>query len=52
MKNFKQQNNVNAVEIWNLNKFKGQYKHGKIKNEKKRKRERVFYEYSWWKKAR
>ena len=30
---------LNAIEIWNLNRFKGTYKHEKIKNQKQRKRE-------------
>ena len=41
---------LNAIEIWNLNRFKGTYKHEKIKNQKQRKR--VFYEYSLWKKGK
>ena len=41
---------LKVIEIWNLNRFKGTYKHKKIKYQKQRKRERVFYEYSWWKK--
>ena len=28
---------LNAIEIWNLNRFKGAYKHEKIKNQKPRK---------------
>ena len=30
---------LKAIEIWNLNKFKGTYKHEKIKNQKQKKRE-------------
>ena len=30
---------LKAIEIWNLNKFKGTYKHKKIKNQKQKKRE-------------
>ena len=34
---------LNATEIWNLNRFKGTYKHEKIKNQKQRKKEREFF---------
>ena len=27
---------LNAIEIWNLNRFKGTYKHQKIKNENRK----------------
>ena len=30
---------LKAIEIWNLNKFKGTYKHKKIKNQKQKQRE-------------
>ena len=43
---------LNAIEIWNLNRFKRTYKHENIKNQKQRKKKRVFYEYSWWKSTR
>ena len=34
---------LNAIEIWNLKRFKETYKHEKIKNKKYRKRERECY---------
>ena len=34
---------LNAIEIWYVNRFKGTYKHKKIKNQKHRKREREFF---------
>ena len=36
---------LNAIEIWNLNRFKSTYKHEKIKNQKQRKRERESYKW-------
>ena len=33
---------LNAIEIWNLNRFKGTYKHEKIKNQKQRKKRKFF----------
>ena len=42
---------VGAIEICNLNRFKGTYKHEKIKIQN-RENVRLFYEYRWWKMAR
>ena len=33
---------LKVIEIWNLNRFKGTYKHEKIKNQKQRKRESFY----------
>ena len=43
---------LNAIEIWNLSRYKGTCKYEMIKNEKQRKIEQVFHEYSGLKKAR
>ena len=34
---------LNAIEIWNLNRFKRTYKHENIKNQKQRKKKREFF---------